>query len=438
MLSVVRTILAGILALTVVTLGGMPASSAEPSALAPFRFDPKRPDIVELDGALTSGAALAFRRTLLAAPNARLLVLNSPGGDVDAGLLIADDVHTRKLDTLIPDGSTCASACSYIFLAGHERQADGRLGVHQMWSERPNLQSAQMSVADVIDTLDRFGTPTGVITIMFRTPPDDMHFFTPDEVARFGINKTAGAAVADVTVAPMAPSPSPDANQGITPAPADAVSMPNDGTQTEAAALAAPSPAMSDRTAAALSTLETYTKQPTRMAIYAGLDFFGEDVGSTFVADAPACAAKCFELGGQCRAFTFNMKTRPGRGPNCFLKSGRGEVDGNSAAFSGELLSRSDRDPSPMTIPVIDPETALFQNVDLPGYDLSRRPNPAATQFECRRACVADDRCVAFTYVKPKKQCWLKGGAGSPRAMAGAVTGIKKVESFSAQTITLD
>lgn len=154
-----------------------PAFASEPLSLVPFRFDPAHPDVIELKGEITPASALAFRRTLLAAPEAKILVLDSPGGSVTAGLLIADDVHTRRLATVIPSGSTCASACSYIFLAGSERQADGRLGVHQMWSEQPDLQAAQMSIADVIDTLNRFGTPIGVVTIMFRTPPDSMYFF---------------------------------------------------------------------------------------------------------------------------------------------------------------------------------------------------------------------------------------------------------------------
>lgn len=417
-------------------VGAVPASANEPLSLVPFRYDPAHPDVIELNGEITTGAALAFRRTLLAAPDAKIIVLNSPGGSVTAGLLIADDVHTRKLATVIPAGSTCASACAYIFLAGVERQADGRLGVHQMWSEQPDLEAAQMSIADVIDTLNRFGTPIGVVTIMFRTPPDDMYYFSADEAVRYGINRKAGDPAP--AIAPVAPAVAGAAVPSFAPS-VSALPSVADLPEPGAAVAAVPAPpALSDRSSAALSTLETYTRQPTRMAIYTGLDFFGEDVGTASVEDAPACAVKCFEMDGLCKAFTFNTVTRAGRGPNCFLKSGRGEIDGNSAAFSGELLSRSDPDPSSMTINVIDPRTDLYQDVDLPGMDLSRRPHPAVTQFDCRRACIAEDRCVAFTYLKPKRQCWLKGSVGTPKAMVGAVTGGKKVQTFTPNTISLD
>ncbi len=82
------------------------AYASEPLSLVPFRFDPAHPDVIELRGDITPASALAFRRTLLAAPDAKILVLDSPGGSVTAGLLIADDVHTRKLATVIPSGST--------------------------------------------------------------------------------------------------------------------------------------------------------------------------------------------------------------------------------------------------------------------------------------------------------------------------------------------
>lgn len=52
-------------------------------------------------------------------------------------------------------------------------------------------------------------------------------------------------------------------------------------------------------------------------------------------------------------------------------------------------------------------------NTDRPGYDFRnfsiRRPSPSA----CQNACNNDQRCLAWTYVKPGVQgryarCWLK------------------------------
>lgn len=144
---------------------------AQEEVFAPFLVSEDEKSII-LDGEIDMRAALNFRRAAAAAPNAKTLVLNSPGGAAEIALLIADDVHGRGMSTLIPRGAGCYSACSYIFLAGRERHAEGKLGVHQISSESPDLKSAQITISDIIDMLDRFGTPAQVLAIMFRTPPD--------------------------------------------------------------------------------------------------------------------------------------------------------------------------------------------------------------------------------------------------------------------------
>lgn len=65
--------------------------------------------------------------------------LNSPGGDVQAGMDIARHLQSLKLqvvtNVMTSDGhpGSCASACSYIYLGGSFRYLNegSRLGVHQ-------------------------------------------------------------------------------------------------------------------------------------------------------------------------------------------------------------------------------------------------------------------------------------------------------------------
>ncbi len=268
---------------------------------------------------------------------------------------------------------------------------------------------------------------------MFRTPPDSMYFFSAEEAVRYGINRKAGD-----PASPAMPASTMPATAAAAPASSSLDVLETLPAAPSAVAAAATTPALSERTSAALSTLETYTRQPTRIAIYTGLDFFGEDVGSDSVADAPSCAKRCFDLGGACKAFTYNVLTKAGRGPNCFLKSGRGEVDGNSAAFSGKLLAR--RTGSRLN----DHQRHRSRSGPLPRCGCSRlRPFPTTAWCDgpnstCRRACVTNDRCVAFTFLKPKKQCWLKGSVGTPRTLAGAVTGGRRRGRSPPDLINLD
>ncbi len=343
------------------------------------------------------------------------------------GLLIADDIHQRKLATYISKNSRCYSACSYIFLAGNERKVDGELGVHQISSESPDLVGAQLAISDILEVLNRFDTPMEVMHVMFKTPPDQMHVFTHEEIERYKLNRDGKGEAGAVTVAekqgpaaPVLPNSEPSSTEksaGPSVATKDTDRFPgttNDPPQGE------------------LSPLEEFTKRPNRIAIYTGLDLFGDDLSSIRVSDAVECAKSCLAMDGQCKAFTFNVNPKIKRGPNCFLKASAGRADGNSVAFSGRFLSAAESDPSAMTLATINPQTALYEDIDLPGGDLSRHPAPSVkTPLACRLACIDERRCVAFTYVRSKRECWLKGAVGNPRSSKGMVSGLKTYESFA-------
>ncbi|BBE71998.1 PAN domain-containing protein [Oharaeibacter diazotrophicus] len=398
---------------------------ADGKQFGPFQVDTLRADVIALDGLITGNAALDFRRALMAAPQAKLVVLNSPGGSVSMALLIADDIHVRGLATLIPPGSQCYSACAYLFLAGRERVAEGRLGVHQISADEPDLESAQIAISDIIDLLNTFDTPIEVLTVMFRTPSTSMHVFTPEEMAEYRIERRAGVAATASSGPPAATSP-----QETPPAPSPeaftAPSLPD-------VAPAARPPADSTATAEpALSVVEDHAKRPNRIAVYTGLDFYGGDLGAERVGDLAACAGRCLEIGNQCRAFTFNADDRVVKGPNCFLKSESRSADGNAVAISGVLLRRSDPDPPAIVVGVIDPKLGLLKDLDIPGGDLTGTPyGKAGTAGLCRLACVRNTRCGAFTFIKDNKQCWLKGGGTATSYAPGMVSGVKQTMSFS-------
>jgi peptidoglycan hydrolase-like protein with peptidoglycan-binding domain len=116
------------------------------------------------------------------------IVLASPGGSIWEGLQMAGIIFDKKLRTYVPRGGTCASACSYLFFAGHERLAEGELGVHQAKSINSQKQQAigqtqyvtQFTVSEIIGFLNEFGTPAFVYERMFQDI--DMYFFDPLEL----------------------------------------------------------------------------------------------------------------------------------------------------------------------------------------------------------------------------------------------------------------
>lgn len=180
----------------IVAIAGTPPVFAQESAETPefeefgvFFVKPDEPDAIYLNGPLDDAALLDFRRASREYPDARMLVLNSPGGSLRTSLAIADEAFEAGFSTVIPSWARCYSACAFLFLAGVDRIAVGELGVHQFSSNNPNLEDAQRVMADVFELLGRFETPQNVISIMLRTPPDDMYVFTEEEVAELGINR---------------------------------------------------------------------------------------------------------------------------------------------------------------------------------------------------------------------------------------------------------
>jgi hypothetical protein len=48
-----------------------------------------------------------------------------------------------------------------------------------------------------------------------------------------------------------------------------------------------------------------------------------------------------------------------------------------------------------------------------------------AAAMPCLLECIKDRDCKAFSYVRRKNECWLKGSVGMPRAMKGVELGVK-------------
>lgn len=164
---------------------------AEDEYFGAFIVDPQYPTLAVLSGPIEHNAPLDFRRMLRAFPNIDVIALHSGGGDVTAGLLLAQEVHDRGMNTYIAPDSFCYSACSFVFLAGEDRQVEGELGVHQMANDEGDIYSVQVAISDLLDTLGEFDVPAEVISDMLRTRPDKITVYDAAEAAELGINRQA-------------------------------------------------------------------------------------------------------------------------------------------------------------------------------------------------------------------------------------------------------
>lgn len=139
-----------------------------------------------IDGKITPEVAIEFT-ALTGRPGLKSISLNSPGGRVFPALEIARAIKAAGLNTIVPSGDECHSACAFIFLAGSERIAQGKLGVHQISGvDDPSL--TQTAIGEIYEDLVSFNAPSYLVSRMLRTPPEDMYVFTPEELERNSIN----------------------------------------------------------------------------------------------------------------------------------------------------------------------------------------------------------------------------------------------------------
>ncbi|MCK0172519.1 hypothetical protein MWU53_15770 [Aliiroseovarius sp. S1123] len=202
----------------------LPYASAQSASVRVFSEYDKR--TLLLDGEIGPGTLLAVKKQLDEFPEVKFLALNSPGGSVVEGLSIAKLVEERGITTLVTEGHSCFSSCSFIFLAGSARYVrGGQLGVHQFTGSRDETIAQEM-VAEIYDTLLGFGISSHVMSKMFRTPSDQIYVFTEEELVAFEINRhtkpTTQAAVTEQGADPGNSDNPPSAtdgnlNSGVTP-----------------------------------------------------------------------------------------------------------------------------------------------------------------------------------------------------------------------------
>ncbi len=175
----------------------------EPERYGPFFFLPSQPNLLVYVGAVGANDMLNLKKALREHPTISTLILqNNGGGLVHIGLVVAEEVYERGLNTYIPKDSYCASACSFVFFAGRQRLAEGRLGVHQISAPEMTGEQAQFGVSDIVATLPKYGVSADVLGIMFSTPSKEMYFFSPQEIIRYGINRTGNVRTASNDVQP--------------------------------------------------------------------------------------------------------------------------------------------------------------------------------------------------------------------------------------------
>lgn len=135
--------------------------------------------------------------------------VNSPGGDVDEAIRIADLVKGMKPNVVVEKGGICASSCFIIYLAGYERSATwvrddgsmqtpekrasrlGIIGIHRPYLKNPSADVASVRKQDDLmrrfrEYLASFHVPQYLIDEMMARPSNDIYWLRDRDLELIG------------------------------------------------------------------------------------------------------------------------------------------------------------------------------------------------------------------------------------------------------------
>lgn len=113
-----------------------------------------------------------------------MIDMDSPGGNLFAGIAIGERIGQRRYYTMVSDRKNCASACGLAWLGGTRRYvvATGRVGFHAAYVSGPEgKRETGMGNAVIGEYLGRRVRldRSGVMCIT-AAPPDTLNWLTPD------------------------------------------------------------------------------------------------------------------------------------------------------------------------------------------------------------------------------------------------------------------
>jgi len=173
--------------------------------------DPRLP-IVVVSGELLQGDHKLFVARTVSLDNA-LVVFESGGGNLIAGLEIGKAIRLKEFHTYVPDKTMCASACALAWIGGTERYLarTSAVGFHAAYrTEGGAVTESGTGNAMVGAYLNSLGLPSRAIAYMTIAAPDSMQWLTAADAEKLGIDVTLlNEPSTIVTPTPSAPQAQP-------------------------------------------------------------------------------------------------------------------------------------------------------------------------------------------------------------------------------------
>jgi len=149
--------------------------------------------IIVVSGRISPATETAFTEALRALPQGTRprIYLASPGGSLIPALNMGRMIRDARLETYIPGGAGCWSACGLMWLAGVERHIDptGRVGFHAAYTPQQGAPGQVSSSGNAVvgAYLGRLGYNDNAIRFFTSARPDQMFELKPGQFQDYGI-----------------------------------------------------------------------------------------------------------------------------------------------------------------------------------------------------------------------------------------------------------
>lgn len=143
--------------------------------------------VAEIRGPLSAGLGAQLARLMARHPDVTRVVLESPGGWMREGQMLARTIRKHELETYTEE--ECASACTVAFLAGRRRALapEGHLGFHGVSGSGADPVYEREWTRAYVDSLLGGRVSSAFREHVMQTPPSDMWYPTLEELLEEGL-----------------------------------------------------------------------------------------------------------------------------------------------------------------------------------------------------------------------------------------------------------
>jgi hypothetical protein len=126
------------------------------------------------------------------------LLIDSPGGNVDASMAIGKLLRENRVSIQVPKGGQCASACVLIFAGAVRRTAFGKIGIHRPYlnrgvnSEPVSPERVQSGYGEMLSGMRAYlramNVSEGLADDMLKVAPAEMRYLSQDDLNNYGLS----------------------------------------------------------------------------------------------------------------------------------------------------------------------------------------------------------------------------------------------------------